>query len=69
MTDLKAVVDAVGHWDNCGVPLHLAWVKAHVSVPGNERADKMPKGGCRAIGDPQVTEGGVRVLWKRLRVL
>ena len=64
--DLRAVVDVIGEWDNRGVPLRLAWVKAHVGVAGNERAVGMAKGGCRAIGDPQVTEGGVRALWKRL---
>ena len=50
------------------MPLHLAWVKAHIGVGGNDWADKMAKEGCRAIGDSQVTEGGVRALLKRLRV-
>ena len=65
--DLKAVVDIIGEWDNRGVPVHLAWVKAHVGVAGNERADEMAQEGCRPDGDPQVTEGGVRALWKRLK--
>ena len=65
--NLKAVVDAVVEWDRSGVPIHLAWVKAHVGIRGNETADQMAKKGCRAIGDPQVMEGGVRTLWKRLR--
>ena len=65
--DLKAVVDPIVVWAGRGVPLRLAWVKAHVGVSGNERADGLPKAGCLAFGDPQVTEWGVRALWKWLR--
>ena len=65
--DLKALVDAIGEWDTLGVPLRLAWVKVHVSVAGNGRADEMSKKGGWAIGDLQETEGGVKALWKWLR--
>ena len=57
-TDLRAVLDTIRDWADCGMPLQLAWVKAHISILGNERADVMAKHGCRAGGDSQVTEGG-----------
>ena len=42
-------------------------MKAHVGVSRNERADELAKAGCLTVGAPQVTEGGVRALWKGLR--
>ena len=65
--DLRAVVDVIGDWADRSMPLQLAWVMANVGVSGNERADVMAKDSCRTGGDPQVTEGGVRALWTRLR--
>ena len=65
--DLWAVVDMVGTWAEAGVDLRFGWVKAHVGVWGNERADAMAKAGCGDGGPPRATEGGVRALWKRLR--
>ena len=65
--DLEGVVDAFGDWACRGVPLRLACMKAYVGVLGNERADELAKVGCLAEGAPQVSEGGVRALWKGLR--
>ena len=61
------LMDVIGDWTDRGLPLRLAWVKAHVGVSRNERADEIAKVGCLTFGDQQVTEGGVRALWKRLR--
>ena len=65
--DLMRVVDLVGEWALAGAELRFGWVKAHVGVPGNERADAQAKAGCEKDGPELVTEGGVRALWKRLR--
>ena len=60
--DLRAVVDMVGTWAEAGVELRFGWVKAHVRVWGNERADVMAKAGYGVGGPPRATEGGVRAL-------
>ena len=65
--DLRKVVDLVGSWAVAGTVLRFGWVKAHVGVWGNERADALAKAGCAGGGPIKATEGGVRALWKRLR--
>ena len=65
--DLRGVVDLVGTWDGGGVELRFGWVKAHVGVWGNERADALARAGCGGGGIPRAMEGGVRALWKKLR--
>ena len=65
--DLVEVVDEVGRRVTKGLSTQFGWVKAHVGIDGNERADLMAKAGCRESLLPQVTEGGVRAYWKDVR--
>ena len=65
--DLVEVVDQIGRRITKGLSTQFGWVKAHVGVDGNERADLMAKAGCRESLLPQVTEGGVRAYWKDVR--
>ena len=58
--DLRKVVDLVGEWALEGVSIRFSWVKAHVGVLGNERADALAKAGCTERGSAKATEGGVR---------
>ena len=54
------VVDEVGRRCRMGLSTQFGWVKDHVGIDGNEKADLMAKTGCRESLLPQVTEGGVR---------
>ena len=58
--DLVVVVHEVGRRSLMGLSTGFEWVKAHVSIDGNEQADLMAKAGCRESLLPQVTEGGVK---------
>ena len=65
--ELVEVVDEIGSRITKGLNTEFGWVKAHVGIDGNERADLMAKAGCRESLLPQVTEGGVRAYWKDVR--
>ena len=65
--DLREVVNLAGEWASAGMDLRFGWVKAHIGIEGNERANALAKVGC-SVGSPlRVTEGGVRALRKKLR--
>lgn len=61
------LVDEIGRRTGEGLRVRFGWVKAHAGISGNERADLMAKAGCRESLLPQITEGGVRAMWKRVR--
>ena len=58
--DMVEVVEQVGRRCRMGLSTWFGWVKAHVGIDGNERADLMAKTGCRESLLSQMTEGGVR---------
>ena len=50
-----------------GLSTRFGWVKGHVAIDGNEKADLMAKAGCRESLLPQLMEGGMRAHWKEVR--
>ena len=40
--------------------MRLAWVKAHVGIPGNERADGQAKFFTKVVGPEILIKGGIR---------
>ena len=48
--DLWEVVNLAGEWALAWMDLRFGWVKAHVGIGGNERADALAKAGCSGGG-------------------
>ena len=66
-TDLVEVVDEVGRGSMNELSTQFGWVKDHIGIDGNKRAELMAMVGCRESLLPQVTEGGVRAYWTDVR--
>lgn len=64
--DLVEVVNKVGMCSQVALCTQFAYVKAHMGVGGNERADRMVKAGCKESLLHQVTARGVRAKWKHI---
>ena len=65
----RGLTDVVSLISNCerefgAGAVSLAWVEAHVGVPGNERADLEARLAVEAGGGTAVTEGGIRAMVK-----
>ena len=66
---LREVVSLISDWENkvgAGA-VSLAWVKAHVGIPGNESADLEAKSAVEARGGTAVTEVGITAMVKEGR--
>ena len=64
--DLVEVVDGVGRRLALGLSVRFGWVKAHVGILGNERANAMAKAGGRPALLLQMTKGGMGAMWKQV---
>ena len=68
--DLKIVMEGIRERQSRLDPnaISLEWVKAHNELLGNEEADRLAKVATNLYPeDPQITEGGLKQAWKRMR--
>ena len=61
---LVEVIEEVGRSTGIGLVVRFGWVKAHVRIRSNVRLNLMANTCWRESLLPQVTEGGVRAMWK-----
>jgi len=68
--DLKVVIEGIRESQSRLGPnaVLFGWVKAHNELHGNEEADRLAKEATNLYPeDPQITEGGLKQAWKRMR--
>jgi len=68
--DLKIVMEEIRERQSRLGPnaVSFGWVKAHNELHGNEEADRLAKEATNLYPeDPQITEGGLNQVWRRMR--
>ncbi|KAF8416447.1 hypothetical protein EV426DRAFT_686075 [Tirmania nivea] len=61
--DIKRIMSRLS---SATTKIHFGWVKSHIGIEGNERADTLAKAGAQKRGVHIITEGGIRQWYKEM---